>query len=100
MVENGCFVENCQSFRVAKKINFFIFEKEVLMPTAMFDEIIENISELSYVQRLMLLSELVRSLYPVGKKDSTVSSEDLNAAFGLWKDRDVSLSDIRAKAWR
>ena len=47
-------------FVLQKKINFFIFGKEVLMPTAMFDEIIENISELSYVQRLMLLSELVR----------------------------------------
>ena len=25
---------------------------------------------------------------------------DLRKLFGLWKDRDISLSDIRKKAWR
>ncbi|MDR3172048.1 MAG: hypothetical protein LBU17_10550 [Treponema sp.] len=33
-------------------------------------------------------------------EDSDVLSSDLQDAFGIWKDRDISLSAIREKAWK
>lgn len=58
----------------------------------------DEIEMLSFADRLKLLNKIVQTLrVPVKtiKKEST----DFDAAFGLWSDRDISLSEIRQKAW-
>lgn len=75
-----------------------MLEREVLMSSAVFEELIENVPTLSYTQRVRLLSVLVQTFSPEQKRKSV--SSDQNAAFGIWKNRDISLSDIRKKAWR
>ena len=63
-----------------------------------FNQLSAKIEMLSYAERIRLLDKIVQTLhYPV--KSQKKNSADFNAAFGLWKDRDVSLEEIRAKAW-
>ena len=57
-----------------------------------------QVDMLSYAERLWLLDKIVRSLHsPV--KTPTKKNSNFEQAFGLWSDREVSLSEIRKKAW-
>ena len=76
----------------------YIDDREVIMSSAVFEEMMENVSTLSYTQRIRLLSVLVQTFSHEQKRKAEPSEQ--NAAFGIWKDRDISLADIRKKAWR
>lgn len=60
------------------------------MSELMFRKISNQIDMLSYGEQLRLLP----AIQSVKKIDS-----DFDDAFGLWADRDVSLDEIRSKAW-
>lgn len=63
-----------------------------------FKQLSAKIDMLSYAERIQLLDKIVQSLHsPI--KTSKKESSDFKAAFGLWKDRDISIEDIREKAW-
>ena len=57
-----------------------------------------QVEMLSYAERLWLLDKLLKSLYSPSKTP-VKKSADFENAFGLWADRDVSLAEIRQKAW-
>ena len=57
-----------------------------------------QVDMLSYAERLWLLDKIVRSLHSPVKTPAKKNS-NFELAFGLWSDRDVSLSEIRKKAW-
>jgi len=63
-----------------------------------FKQLSEQVAMLSYAERIRLLDKIVRTLRTPAKTHKKESS-DFNAAFGLWKDRDISVEKIRAKAW-
>ena len=57
-----------------------------------------QVEMLSYAERLWLLDAIIKSLHsPV--KTPVKKNPDFENAFGLWADRDISLADIRQKAW-
>ena len=63
-----------------------------------FEQLSEKVDMLSYSERIRLLDKIVKSLHsPV--KTHKKESADFNAAFGLWKDRNISVEEIRSKAW-
>ena len=63
-----------------------------------FKKLYAQIDMLSYAERIRLLGRIVQTLHaPV--KTRKKESSDFATAFGLWKDRDVSIEQIRAKAW-
>ncbi|WP_294430622.1 hypothetical protein [uncultured Treponema sp.] len=63
-----------------------------------FKQLSSQIDMLSYAERIMLLDKIVKTLHAPVKSPKKESS-DFDAAFGLWKDREISIEDIRAKAW-
>ena len=58
----------------------------------------DQIEMLSFADRLTLLNKIVQTLR-VPVKTVKKESADFDAAFGLWSERDISLSEIRQKAW-
>ena len=57
-----------------------------------------QVDMLSYAERLWLLNKIVNSLHaPV--KTPVKKNSDFENAFGLWENRDISLDEIRKKAW-
>ena len=69
------------------------------MSELMFREISNQIDMLSYGERLRLLNKIVGSLQLPAIESVKKIDSDFDDAFGLWADRDVSLDEIRAKAW-
>ena len=63
-----------------------------------FKKLYAQIDMLSYSERIRLLDKIVQTLHAPVKSPKKESS-DFSAAFGLWKDRDISIEEIRAKAW-
>ena len=57
-----------------------------------------QIDMLSYTERLFLLDKIVKSLQAPEKTPAKKNS-DFESAFGLWSNREISLSEIRQKAW-
>lgn len=69
------------------------------MSSAVYKNLSDQIDMLSYADRLRLLEKIVMTLgVPKTTRQKPVSGE-FDAAFGLWRDRDISLDSIRAKAW-
>ena len=64
-----------------------------------FAKLSSQVDMLSFSERVRLLDKIVRSLHTPATKTAKTDSADFNAAFGLWKDRDVSIEEIRQKAW-
>ena len=62
-----------------------------------FKQLSAQIDMLSYAERIKLLDRIIQTLN-LPKKVSKKESSDFNAAFGLWKDRNISIEEIRAKA--
>lgn len=54
---------------------------------------------LSYAERIMLLDKIVSTLRSPFTATAQKKETDFEAAFGLWKDRDISVEAIRQKAW-
>ncbi|QTQ11312.1 hypothetical protein HRI96_03340 [Treponema parvum] len=63
-----------------------------------FKQLSAQIDMLSYDEKIRLLDKIVRTLHmPVKTHERELS--DFNAAFGLWKDRTLSVEEIRTKSW-
>ena len=64
-------------------------------------KILSEIQQLSYSDRMKIVESVVRSLRlreddaPNGRANN--GPEEL---FGIWRDRNVSLAEIRERAWR
>ena len=63
-----------------------------------FKQLSNQIDMLSYSERILLLNKIVSTLQTPAKTPKKTSA-DFDAAFGLWANRDISLSEIRQKAW-
>lgn len=61
-------------------------------------QISSQIDMLSYSERIRLLDKIVRTL-DVPVKVPEKKTADFDAAFGLWANRDISVEEIRKKAW-
>ena len=64
-----------------------------------FKQLLTQVDMLSYTEKIRLLDKIVKTLHRPVKTHKREFS-DFNAAFGLWKDRTVSIEEIRTKAWR
>ncbi|MGI5116488.1 hypothetical protein [Treponema sp. SP13] len=64
-----------------------------------FKQLSTQVDMLSYTEKIRLLDKIVKTLHRPVKIHKREFS-DFNAAFGLWKDRTVSIEEIRTKAWR
>ena len=63
-----------------------------------FKQLSAQVDMLSYAERVKLLDKIVRTLHTPVKTHKREFS-DFNVAFGLWKDRLLSIEEIRRKAW-
>ena len=63
-----------------------------------FKQISSQVDMLSYDERIKLLGKIVQTLQSPAKTPDKESS-DFDAVFGLWKDRSISVEEIRNKAW-
>ena len=68
------------------------------MSELVFKKLSGQIDMLSYAEKIKLLDKIVRTLHTPVKTHKREFS-DFNAAFGLWKDRPLSIEEIRRKAW-
>lgn len=62
-------------------------------------KISNEIEMLSYSDRMFLLEKILKTFSFPTKKTISTSSADFENAFGIWKDNDISLKEIRKKAW-
>jgi len=68
------------------------------MSELVFKKLSGQIDMLSYAEKIKLLDKIIRTLHTPVKTHKREFS-DFNAAFGLWKDRPLSVEEIRTKAW-
>lgn len=80
--------------------NIVYYEKlmGVFMSELVFKQVSAQVDMLSYAERIKLLDKIVRTLHTPVKTHKKAFS-DFNTAFGLWKDRSLSVEEIRSKAW-
>jgi hypothetical protein len=57
-----------------------------------FQQFLALIKDLDYV-------EVLRKETSTGKKESSLAEDDFFALAGMWKDREISAKNLRAKAW-
>ena len=69
------------------------------MSEAAFAQLTSQIEMLSYAERLTLLNKLVNTLHNPFPSVAKRNDSNFDAAFGLWKGRDISVDAIRQKAW-
>jgi hypothetical protein len=69
------------------------------MSEAAFAQLSGQIDMLSYTERVMLLDKIVSTLRSPFTTTVQKKEADFDAAFGLWKDRNISVEAIRQKAW-
>lgn len=63
-----------------------------------FKQLASKVDLLSYEEKIKLLDKIVGTLHaPV--KTSKTKPANLSLAFGLWKERDISIEKIRTEAW-
>jgi len=63
------------------------------------DDLSSKINMLSFNDRLRLLEILAKTLQMDTASKARDDSEDFDMAFGIWKNKDVSIDSIRQKAW-
>lgn len=63
-----------------------------------FEQLLAQVDMLSYTEKIRLLDKIVKTLHKPVKTHKREDS-DFNTAFGLWKDRNISVEEIRNKAW-
>jgi len=63
------------------------------------DDLSSKINMLSFNDRLRLLEILAKTLQMDTASKVRDDSEDFDMAFGIWKNKDVSIDSIRQKAW-
>ncbi|MCR4590046.1 MAG: hypothetical protein K5668_04445 [Lachnospiraceae bacterium] len=69
------------------------------MTQATIDDLSNKINMLSFNDRLRLLEILAKTLQMDTVSKAEDDSEDFEKAFGIWKNKDVSIDSIRQKAW-
>ncbi len=69
------------------------------MSNSSVTKISNEIEMLSYSDRMFLLEKILKSFTSPAKKTISTSSADFENAFGIWKDNEISLEEIRKKAW-
>ena len=69
------------------------------MTAVAFDNLTEQISMLSYTDRLRLLERIAQTLQIQDAHTAADVSPAFERAFGMWQSSDVSLESIRQKAW-
>lgn len=69
------------------------------MTAVAFDNLTEQISMLSYTDRLRLLERIAQTLQIQDEHTTADVSPAFERAFGMWQSSDVSLESIRQKAW-
>jgi hypothetical protein len=62
---------------------------------AQFDRIMTEVTALGERERVLLLRKVEELIDPAGEEALPIES-----VFGIWKDRDITLENIRQKAWR
>ena len=75
-----------------------LLEIGVPMSELAFNQLSAQVDMLSYAERIKLLDKIVRTLHTPVKPHKKAFS-DFSTAFGLWKDRSLSVEEIRSKAW-
>lgn len=70
----------------------------VFMSELAFKQLSAQVDMLSYAERIKLLDKIVQTLHTPVKTHKREFS-DFSTAFGLWKDRFLSVEEIRSKAW-
>ena len=80
--------------------NIVYYEKlmGVFMSELVFKQLSAQVDMLSYAERIKLLDKIVQTLHTPVKTHKKAFS-DFSTAFGLWKDRSLSVEEIRSKAW-
>ncbi len=73
--------------------------EEMKMTQATIDDLSNKINMLSFNDRLRLLEILAKTLQMDTVSKAEDDSEDFEKAFGIWKNKDVSIDSIRQKAW-
>jgi hypothetical protein len=68
----------------------------VMNDMAQVDRIMTEVSALEDREKILLFHKIERLI------DSAACEEDVpvESVFGIWKDRDITLENIRQKAWR
>lgn len=69
------------------------------MTQATIDDLSNKINMLSFSDRLQLLEILAKTLQMDATSKKENDSKDFDDAFGLWKNKDISINTIRQKAW-
>ena len=69
------------------------------MSESAFAQLSGQIDMLSYTERVMLLDKIVSTLRSPFIAAVQKKKAETEAAFGLWKDRDITVETIRQKAW-
>ena len=70
------------------------------MSVSIVKSVSEQIDMMSYSERMQIFNKLIKSFAAPAKTVSQNHTESFEAAFGMWKDRDISAESIRKKAWR
>ena len=58
-----------------------------------------QVDMLASTEKIRLFDKIVQTLH-IPVKTHQRECSDFTAAFGLWKDRTLSIEEIRSKAWR
>ena len=69
------------------------------MGKSSFAAISNQVEMLSYDERILLLDRIVKTLHVSAPSAKINDGADFKAAFGLWKNKNISVETIRAKAW-
>lgn len=69
------------------------------MTQATIDDLSNKINMLSFNDRLRLLEILAKTLQMETVSKAGDDTKDFEKAFGIWKNKDVSIDTIRQKAW-
>lgn len=68
------------------------------MDTITYENLSKQVEMLSYSDRIRLLGRIVQ-LLDVPKNTNKSEASNPEDVFGIWRERDISLSTIREKAW-
>jgi hypothetical protein len=69
--------------------------RHLMSDIAQVDRIMTEVTALGERERVLLFQKIGELIDPADEEDVPVES-----VFGIWKDRDITLENIRQKAWR
>ncbi|GMO47089.1 MAG: hypothetical protein Pg6C_09180 [Treponemataceae bacterium] len=63
---------------------------------AQIDRIMTEVAALEEAEKLLLFHKIEQLIDPIACEEDV----PVESVFGIWKDRDITLENIRQKAWR